>query len=155
MKLIATRQPALAAWPGFGRITSLQEELDRLFASPLAELGGVANACDGWCPALEVHEDKDKFVIKTDLPGVTKENINVSLNDGDLVISGERKGETKTEEGKILRSERYYGSFQRVLSLPAGVDATKVKADYKDGVLTITLPKAEEAKPRQIDVSVN
>lgn len=155
MKLITTRQPALAAWPGFGRLSSLQEELDRLFASPLAELAADSPLCDGWCPALEVHEDKDKFVIKTDMPGVPKENINVSIHDGNLVISGERKSETKKEDAKVLRSERFYGSFQRVLSLPAGVASDKVKADYKDGVLSITLPKADEAKPRQIDVSVN
>ena len=156
MKLITTtRQPATAAWPHFGRISSLQEELGRLFASPLAELAGDSNACDGCCPALEVHEDKDRFVIKADLPGMTKEEINVSLHQGDLVISGERKGETKTEDARVLRSERYYGNFQRVLSLPSTVDASKVKADYKDGVLTIALPKAEEAKPRQISVSVN
>jgi HSP20 family protein len=155
MTLIKTRQPALAAWPGFGRITTLQEELDRLFDSTLNELGGSDGACAACCPALEVHEDKDRFVIKTDLPGMTKENINVSLHEGDLVISGERKGETKTEDSKVVRSERYYGSFRRVLALPAGVEADKVKADYKDGVLTITLPKAEETKPRQINVSVN
>ena len=155
MKLIATRQPAVAVWPGLGRVNSLQEELDRLFASPLAEFAGVSEACEGCCPALEIHENKDRFVIKADLPGMTKEEINVSLNEGDLVISGERKTETKTDDNKVLRSERRYGSFQRSLSLPSTVDASKVKAEYKDGVLTIALPKTEEAKPRQINVSVN
>lgn len=155
MKLIATRQPAVAVWPGFGRTNSLQEELDRLFASPLAEFAGVSDSCEGCCPALEIHEDKDRFVIKADLPGMTKEEINVSLNEGDLVISGERKAGTRTEDNKVLRSEIRYGTFQRSLSLPSTVDVSKVKADFKDGVLTVALPKAEEAKPRQISVSVN
>lgn len=89
------------------------------------------------------------------MPGLKREDIGVSLQDGALVISGERKAE-KVEDGvEIHRQERFYGKFQRALTLPAPVAADKVKAQYKDGVLTVTLPKAEEAKPKQIDVSVN
>jgi len=144
MNLIQYQRPGLV-WPGFGRLSNLQDELDRLFESPLT----------GWAPALDVHEDKDHYVVRAELPGLKREDIDVSLQDGALVISGERKAE-KVEEGvKIHRQERFYGKFQRALTLPEPVAADKVKADYKDGILTVTLPKTEEAKPRKIDVSVN
>ena len=142
MKLIQCERPGVA---GFGRLANLQDELDRLFESPLR----------AWAPALDVREDKDSFVIRAELPGLKREDIEVSLQDGALVISGERTVE-KVEEGvEVHRQERYYGKFQRALSLPEPVAADKVKADYKDGVLTVTLPKTEEAKPKKIDVSVN
>lgn len=144
MKLVQYERPGLA-WPTFGRLASLQDELDRLFESPLT----------GWAPALDVHEDADNFTIRAELPGLKREDINVSLQDGALVISGERKSE-KVEEGvEIHRQERFYGKFQRALTLPAPVAADQVKAAYKDGVLTVTLPKAEGARPKHIDVSVN
>jgi HSP20 family protein len=144
MKLIQYERPGLA-WPTFGRLTNLQDELDRLFESPLR----------AWAPALDVREDADNFVIHAELPGLKREDIEVALHDGALVISGERKVE-KIEEGiEVHRQERCYGKFQRALTLPAPVAADKIKAQYKDGVLTVTLPKAEEAKPKQIDISVN
>ncbi|MGA2030155.1 MAG: Hsp20/alpha crystallin family protein [Verrucomicrobiota bacterium] len=144
MKVIQYERPGLA-WPTFGRLANLQDEFDRLFESPLT----------GWAPALDVHEDADNFIIRAELPGLKREDIAVSLQDGALVISGERKVE-KVEEGvEVHRQERYYGKFQRALTLPAPVAADKVKAQYKDGILTVTLPKTEEAKPKQIDVSVN
>jgi HSP20 family protein len=144
MKVIQYERPGLA-WPTFGRLANLQDELDRLFESPLT----------GWAPTLDVHEDADNFIIRAELPGLKHEDITVSLQDGALVISGERKVE-KVEEGvEVHRQERYYGKFQRALTLPAPVAANKVKAQYKDGILTVTLPKTEEAKPKQIDVSVN
>jgi HSP20 family protein len=130
---------------GFGRLTNLQDELDRLFESPLR----------AWAPVLDVREDADSFVIRAELPGLKREDIEVSLQDGALVISGERKVEEKQEGVEIHRQERFYGKFQRALTLPELVAADKVKAQYKDGVLTVTLPKTEEAKPKQIDVSVN
>jgi HSP20 family protein len=144
MKLTKYERPGLV-WPGFGRLTSLQDELDRLFESPLT----------GWAPALDVQEDKDNFTVRVELPGLKREDIEVSLQDGALVISGERKSE-KVEEGAVIhRQERFYGKFQRALTLPEPVAADKVKADYKDGVLAVTLPKTEEARPKKIDVSVN
>jgi HSP20 family protein len=142
MKLIQYERPGLA---GFGRLTNLQDELDRLFDSPLT----------AWSPVLDVHEDKDNYIFRTELPGLKREDIEVSLQDGALVISGERKA-GKVEEGvEVHRQERYYGKFQRALTLPEPIAADRVKAEYKDGVLTVTLPKTEEAKPKKIDVSVN
>ena len=144
MKLIQYERPGLA-WPTFGRLANLQDELNHLFESPMRV----------WAPVLDVREDADNFVISAELPGLKRNDISVSLQDGALVISGERTVE-KVEEGvEIHRQERFYGKFQRALTLPTPVAADKIKAQYKDGVLTVTLPKAEEAKPKQIDISVN
>ena len=102
MKLINYERSGLA-WPTFGRLANLQDELGRLFESPLT----------GWAPALEVHEDADKFTVRAELPGLKREDIGVSLHDGILTISGERKSE-KVEEGvEVHRQERFYGKFQR------------------------------------------
>jgi HSP20 family protein len=109
----------------------------------------------GWSPALDVYEDKDNVYVKVELPGMKKENIDLSLHDGMLSISGERKAESRHEEAEVCRSERFHGRFQRTVSLPTAVMSDKVKAAYKDGILTVTLPKTEEAKPRQIDVNVD
>ena len=148
MNLIRWQRPELSSWPGFGRLSSLRDEIDRLFAAPLSELARTS-------PALDLHEDKDNFVVKIELPGMKKEDIDVSLHDGSLSISGERKGEEKFEGADVYRTERFFGHFQRTITLPAAVAADKIKAQYKDGILTVTLPKAEEAKPKQIDVQVN
>jgi HSP20 family protein len=137
-------------WPGVGRLTDLRDELDRFFESPLAHTSEFL----GWTPAFDVYEEKDNFVVKAELPGMKKEEINVALHDGDLIISGERKSETKSEGTEFYRAERFFGKFQRAITLPATVAANNVKAEYKDGVLTVTLPKSEEAKPRQIEVNV-
>ena len=143
------QRPELAAWTGFGRLSNLRDEIERLFEAPLA---GLAR---GWTPALDVFEDKDNLFVKVELPGMKREEIEVSLHDGNLSISGERKSEEKHEEGEVYRAERFVGKFQRTVTLPSPVAADKVKAQYKDGILTITLPKTEEAKPKQIDVSVS
>jgi len=141
MKLMQYQRPSVA-WPTFGRLANLQDELDRLFESPLT----------GWAPALDVHEDKDSFSIRVELPGMRCEDIEVSLQDGALVISGERKEEKVTEGTEVHRQERFYGRFSRALTLPSAVAGDKVKAQYKDGILTVTLPKAEEAKPKAITI---
>ncbi len=132
--------------PSVVRFTSLNDELNRLFGSQVSE---------SWTPVVDVYEDKESFVVQAELPGLKREDIEVSLHDGTLTISGERKAEQRSEETEVYRSERYVGRFQRALVLPTTVAADKVKAGYTDGVLTVTLPKTEEAKPKKIDVSVN
>jgi HSP20 family protein len=144
MKLTKYERPN-AAWPTFGRLAYLQDDWDRLFESPLT----------GWAPALDLHEDKDNYTISVERPGMKHEDISVSLQDGALVISWERKAEQVNQDVEIHRQERFCGKFQRGLTLSAPVAADKVKAAYKDGVLTVTLPKTEEAKPKQIDISVS
>ena len=141
---------AISTWPTLGQVTDLTDELNRLFGTPLSRTNGFSS----WTPAFDIYEEKDNFVVKAELPGMKKEDINVSLHENDLTISGERKSETKTEGTEVYRAERYFGKFERVVTLPAAVAANQVKAEYKDGILTVTLPKSEEAKPRQIAVNV-
>jgi HSP20 family protein len=155
MNLIRWHQPQFSHWPSFGRLSDLRDEIDRLFESPLAELTRASHLLSGWTPALDVYEDKDNIFVKAELPGMKKESIDISLHDGSLSISGERKSEEKSEGTEVYRSERFVGRFQRTIALPTAVAGDKVKAQYKDGILTVTLPKAEEAKPKQIDVQVN
>lgn len=155
MNIVKWQRPTLSTWPSFGRLSDLRDEIDRLFESPLSELTRTSQLLSGWTPALDVYENKDNFVVKAELPGMKKEDIEVSLHDGSLSISGERKTESKHEEGEVYRAERFFGRFQRTVTLPTAVAADKVKAAYNEGVLTITLPKTEEAKPKKIDVSVN
>jgi HSP20 family protein len=135
------------AWPTFSRLSDLREELDRLFESP-------SRLVNGWAPAVDLYEDKDSFTVTAELPGLKREEIDVSLNEGALVISGERKTEQKFDEAETHRVERYYGRFQRSVVLPASVKTDQIAAQYKDGVLTVTLPKSEEAKPKQIEINI-
>lgn len=155
MTMIRWQKPVLTPWSNFGRLSDLRDEIDRLFEAPLTELARSSNLLRGWTPALDVYEQKDNFIVKAELPGMKKEDIAVSLHDGSLSISGERKSETNHEDAEVYRAERFFGRFQRTVTLPAAVAPDKVKAQYKDGVLTVTLPKTEEAKPKQIDVSVS
>lgn len=140
----------VSTWPTLGRLTDLREEIDRFFEAPLSRTSEFL----GWTPAFDVYEEKNNFVVKAELPGMTKEDMNVSLHDGNLIISGERKSETKNEGTEVYRAERFFGKFQRAVALPATVAVNNVKAEYKDGILTVTLPKSEEAKPRQVEVKV-
>ena len=149
------QRPELTTWPGYGRLTDLRDEIDRLFESPLTEWARASNLLSGWTPALDIYEDKDNLFVKVELPGMKREEIDVSIHEGSLSISGERKSEQTHEDADVYRAERFFGRFQRTVTLPTPVAAEKVKAQYKDGILTITLPKTEESKPKHIDVNVN
>ena len=149
------QRPELTTWPGFGRLTNLRDEIDRLFEAPLAELARSSQLLSGWTPAFDVYEDKDNFYVRAELPGMRKEDIDVSMHNGSLSVSGERKSEAQLKEAEVYRAERFFGRFQRTITLPAQVAPEKIKAQYKDGILSVTLPKAEEAKPKHIDVKVS
>jgi HSP20 family protein len=133
----------------------LRDEIDRLFEMPFAELARTSQLLSGWTPALDMYEDKDNLYVRAELPGMKREEIDLSLHEGSLSISGERKGAEQVRDAEVYRAERFFGRFQRTVALPVQVAADKVKAQYKDGILTITLPKAEEAKPKHIDVNVS
>jgi len=153
MSLIRFQTPELSNWTPFDRLSTLRAEMNRLFEfSPPSRDTGLFS---GWSPALNVYEDKESFVVTCELPGMKKEQIDISLHDGTLAISGERKHEHEASEGGAFRSERYFGRFQRSVALPALVDASRVVASYKDGVLTVQLPKSEQARPKHIEVSVS
>ena len=132
--------------------SSLREEIDRLFGAPLGWFeNGSQPFSSGWLPAVDVYEDKDNVFVRAELPGMKKDEIDISLHEGVLTLSGERKPEY--DKAEAHRVERFAGRFQRSISLPSPVDAAKVRATYKDGILAITLPKAEEAKPKQIAIN--
>jgi HSP20 family protein len=157
MSILARWQrPDVANWAPVGRLLGLQEELNRMFAGPLSELAARGSELlNVWSPALDVYEDTNNVYVKAELPGLKKEDIEVSLEDGVLNLSGERKNETRTDKAAQHRSERFVGKFNRSLTLPAEVKFDQVDANYKDGVLTVTLPKAEQAKRKNIEVKVN
>jgi HSP20 family protein len=149
MNLIKFQSFPLNACTGFDRSPDFQAELEHFFNAP-------ALATDAaWAPALDVIEEKDSYVVKVELPGVNKEDVKLSLEQGTLSITGERKSETNAETATAYHTERFHGRFQRSINLPESITRDQVKAQYKDGVLTVTLPKSEEAKPRQIDIALN
>jgi HSP20 family protein len=106
-------------------------------------------------PNIDMYDKKDKIVVKAELPGMTKDHIDLTINEGSLTLKGEVKKEEEVKEEDYYSRERSYGSFTRTIVLPAAVDESKVKAKFKDGVLEITLPKKEEAKPKEIKVDVS
>jgi HSP20 family protein len=109
-----------------------------------------------WAPTVDIEEEDDKYLIKADVPGVEKKDIEVSLDNGILSIRGEKNVEKESGKGsKRHRTERYHGSFARSFTLPTAVQADKVDASYKDGVLSLVIPKAEEVKPKTIDIKVH
>lgn len=153
--LIRWHYPELATWRSLGGLSGLRDEIDRLFELPLSEFNRTSQLLSGWTVPLDAYEDANNIYVKAELPGMKKEDINLSLHDGCLSLSGERKSETSHEGAETYRTERFYGRFQRSVTLPTSVAADKVKAEYKDGILTVTLPKSEEAKPKHIDVKVS
>lgn len=142
----------LCKWEPFRDLVSMRTDLDHLFNT---FFGNRIEEKEGfWSPVLDIEENNGNLIVKAELPGMKKDDIKVSVRDNILTISGERKQETETKDKTFHRIERCYGEFHRVITLPSEVDADKVKASYKDGILNITLPKPESAKPKQIDVEV-
>jgi HSP20 family protein len=155
MSLIRYQIPELTAWRSFDRWSHLRDDLNTLFELPSwSNFGRQGQLFSGWSPALDLYQNNDNVIALVELPGMRKEDIEISLHDGTLTIAGERKTESSNGE-KAERSERYIGKFRRSITLPARVDANKVSATYRDGILTVTLPKAEEAKPKQIQVNAD
>lgn len=142
------QKPAVSSWSGFSRLGSLSDQLDRLFEGAFTDVPQ-----SGWGPVVDVYEDKDAVTLKAELPGLKKEDVAVTFSDQTLTISGERKS-VKPAEGTQHRAERYFGRFERSFTLPATVAGDRIQADYQDGILTVTVPKAEAAKPRQVQVEV-
>ena len=153
MSLIRYQTPTSVMWPSLDRWANLRNDLDTLLELPFrAGSSRQSQLFSGWTPALDLYQNNDNIVAVVELPGLRKEDIEISLQDGTLTISGERKEETGPESG-ATRTERYTGKFRRSITLPSRVDLNKVSATYKDGILTVTLPKAEEAKPKKIQIS--
>jgi len=156
MRLMRRTRPNGYNWSPLAHFDTLQNEINRLLEAPLAEFSGENEVFNTWAPAIDVYEGKDNFLVTAEVPGMNKEDIAISLHDGALMIAGERKeGDQHAQTTEAHRAERCQGQFQRTISLPKQVDVNGVKASYRDGILTVTLPKAPEAKPRHIEVSVN
>src|SRR5580765_2738127 len=127
----------------------LREQLE----DPFEAEPGVGDFFGGWNPAVDILEDKNKLTVKAELPGFKREDLDVSVQGEFIILSGERKYENEQNEGGFYRSERFYGKFHRSVPLPFPVDASKIEAHYQDGVLTVTMPKREQAKAKQIPVA--
>ena len=147
------RYPQTDLSVALNRLTNMRDELDRVFESSLGSLFRPLASLNHWNPAVDVYQDNDQFTVYAELPGLKKEEIEIALHGDTLTIRGERKHEAKGEQG--FPTERYFGKFQRSLTLPVPVNSEKVNATYKDGILKVVLPKAEEAKPKQISVSLS
>jgi len=145
-------KPGLFGWhrDPFSEMDRLRREMDRIY-SAFTEGRGIAPAA-GVFPALNMSEDDHNLYVRAELPGVAPENIEITTKENNLILKGERKIPTEGEKVSYHRKERDAGNFRRIISLPTRVDSDKVTAIFKNGVLTVTLPKAEEAKPRQISV---
>ncbi len=143
--------PRNEAWDPFAGLADIQEEMNRLFDSSLRR-GRPAAATEYLAPC-DIYEEKDKLVVRLDLPGLRREDVKVTLQQGVLTIRGERKIENP-KDAAFYAQERVAGTFVRSIQLPVAVDEHKIDANFRDGVLQVTLPKAEEAKPKQIDVKV-
>lgn len=148
-QLVVRREP-------FTGMVDLQDRINDLFNISLGRWFGDSEpeTLARWIPAVDLVDSKDSLTVKADIPGMKKEDIDVSIHEGTLVLKGEKKSEEEKKEKGYVRTERFYGSFYRAISLPSSVDETKIKASYKDGVLELILPKKEEAKPKQIKIDV-
>ena len=140
-------------WEPFRELVSMRDDMDRLFGTFFGS--NVDNFEKYWKPAIDIEESNGNLMVTAEIPGMTKEDIKVSVHNDVLTISGERKQENEKKEKMFHRIERCYGEFHRMIRLPATVNADKVKAVYKNGVLQVTLPKPESLKPKNIDVEIN
>jgi HSP20 family protein len=146
----------LIRWDPLREMSAMHHRMNRLLADlRVHPAWGEEEITRGaWVPPVDIYETADSIVLQAELPGISKEDINLEVKDNTLTLKGEKKFGKEAKEENYFRVERAYGSFQRAFSLPSVVVHDKVKAEFKDGVLVIQLPKAEEAKPKQIKVDV-
>lgn len=147
---------AIVGWDPFQDLISLRERMNRLFEQTLDRSRGEREGmvAGTWAPAVDIYETPDSIVLQAELPGLSKDDIDIQVRDNVLTLKGERRSEKEVKEGNYLRVERAYGGFQRAFTLPAAVQADKIRAVFKDGVLDVSIPKVEEAKPKQIKIDV-
>jgi len=145
----------LVRWRPFRDLATMQEEMNSLFDRLFDRFPERKDISEGiWSPCVDISETKDDLVITAEIPGMKKDDIKISLNDNILTLKGEKRQEKVVDEENYHRIERSYGALHRSFTLPTTVQQDRVKASYKDGVLQITLPKAEEAKPKEIAIEV-
>jgi len=144
----------LVKWNPWREMSAMPDRLDRFLDDPFFRLGRMAedSGLGMWNPAVDLYEKDDYFMIKAELPGVDKNDINIDLKDRLLTLSGERTHDKEVNEENYYRRERSYGKFQRTFTLPADVDSNQIKAEFKDGVLQIEIPKPEEKKAKKVTI---
>lgn len=147
---------AMTTWNPIRELGSLENRLERFFGLPFPSRNGEKESMTvaQWTPLVDISEDDKEYLVKAELPELKKEEVKVSVENGELTISGERKSEKEEKGKKFHRIERSYGSFLRSFTLPESVSGDKVSAEFKDGMLTVHLPKDEKAKPKTIEVKV-
>jgi HSP20 family protein len=152
---------AIVRWDTLGELAQLQDRINRAFSDTYGRGSAPARNDEGlmttgtWAPPVDIYQSADQeLVLKAELPDVSPEDIELTINNDTLTIRGEKRFSNEVAEDQFHRIERRYGTFSRSFSLPASVDATKIAAEHKNGVLTVRLPPREEAKPRQIKVDV-
>jgi HSP20 family protein len=143
----------IARWEPFRGVSTLQEQINRLLNDTF-DRSGESASLSAWAPAVDIFETEHELVVKADLPEVDPKDLDIRVENNILTLRGERKFEKKVNEDNYLRVERSYGSFARSFTLANTVNSEAIKADYQNGVLTLTIPKREEAKPKQIKVNV-
>ncbi len=143
-------------FPAFRGLQSLQQDVNRMFDEFFRGdiLANDSFTNRDWNPAVDIIENSGTYVLKAEIPGMSKDDVKITLENNTLTIRGEKKNEFEKKEGNYYRVERSYGSFERSFAIPGNVKVSDIDAQYKDGVLTLTLPKMEEAKPKMIDVKV-
>jgi len=147
---------ALVKWRPMGDMISMQRDLNSRFNDFLGMSAASNDLFErDWAPAVDIFEKDDEINLKAELPGLSKDDISISIEKNTLTISGERKKESEVSDEDFHRIERSYGRFLRAFSLPATVDSSNVNATFKDGILSVCLSKKEEAKPKSIEIKAN
>ena len=134
-------------------VLSLENEMTRLFQD-LTSRAQESESTSVWAPRVDIEEDKESYLLKAELPGIKLEDIKITINENQLVIRGEKRREVESSDKTYHRVERVYGSFERAFTLTKVVDSNKIEALYRDGILSVRVPKAEEAKAREIQIKV-
>lgn len=142
---------SLTRWDPFRDLIALEDRMNRLLGGPASPLT-ASDALGSWVPPVDIFEDNDRVVLRAEIPGVGKEDIDIKVENGTITLRGEKKQEKEIGEGSAYRVERFYGSFSRSFVLPTSIDAAAIKATYRDGILELILPKAETSKPRKISI---
>jgi HSP20 family protein len=145
---------SMTRWEPFRGLGTLQEQVNRLFDDSFARGRSQAELAS-WAPAVDIYETENELVVKADLPDVAEKDLDIRVENNTLTIRGERKFGNEVHEDNYLRVERAYGTFTRSFSLPNTVNTEAIKAEYRNGVLTVRMPKREETKPKQIKISVS
>jgi len=150
---------AIVRWEPFRDLMTVQDRMNRIFDEAFRGAGRTAGEEDwalggAWAPAVDIYEHEGNLVLKAELPGIDPKDVDVRVENNVLTLHGERKFESEVKREQYHRVERAYGTFSRSFTMPSVVDTEKIKAEFKDGVLRVTLPQREEAKPKQISIAV-